>query len=136
MKVVTLAQAITLTAATREVMEKAADAFDEIGCVQFSNPGALRRLVAEGFMTAEQVNVDGVPAFVIFYGKTADDGLAINACQSLRAGVSIEAAFAAAEAIRARDNLKHIRFASIRQGLLEVAARNGYSFETIVMRKN
>ncbi len=136
MKVVTLSQAVTLVAATAAMVEAASDLFDDVGCVQFSNRGQFKRLVAEGFMDATQVDVDGKAAFVLFHGKTADDGLAINGCQSLRSGVSIDAAFVAAEAIRQRDNLKHIRFASIRSGLLEMAARHGYSFETVVMRKN
>ncbi len=117
-------------------MGQAADAFDMFAPVTFSKPGTLKRLTLEGFLTAEQVTVDGVPAFVVFWSKTADDGIAINACQSLNAGVPAVAAFVAADQIKQRERLQHIRFSSIRGGLLELGRQLGYQFETVVMRKD
>lgn len=114
---------------------KAAEEFRDFAPLNFKDRISLDYLTREGFVTAEQVTFNGEPAYVVWWSKTLDNGLSINACQSLRDGVSVDVAFIAAERIQTREGCPYLRFASIRQGLLRHAERRGYKFETVVMTK-
>lgn len=133
MKIVDFKNAFALTPCDTSAMVAAAEAFDS---TQTRNKGQLRYLTLEGFLTAEQVNYNGQPAFVVWYCKTHDCALSINAAQSLQSGAPVEVVFLAVDQIARRENCESIRFASARRGLLSMGTKLGYHFETVVMRKD
>lgn len=135
MKLESLNAAIELTRLSKVQAEMPANLFEHFAGLQFTTPGFLNYAVREGWLTAEQINFNGVPGFVMFWGVTMDHGLAINACQTLNQGVPIDVAFAAADLIRQREGLKFVRFASTRPGLLHCAEKFGFKFDTVVMVK-
>lgn len=135
MKILSNVDAVELCACPPNMASAAAATFDDFAPVDFE-AGLLDYACNEGFVRAEQVLYNGQPAFVMFWSKSLDNGLSINAAQTLKAvDCPVDVAFIAAEKIRARENCKFTRFATRRAGLLEHSRQHGFRFETVLMKK-
>lgn len=136
MKLATIQSAISLCPCDPVTMGNAARDFESFAPLHFRSNESLSRLTNEGFLTAETVSFNGVASFVVWWTRTLDGDLFVNACQSLKnSACPVDAAFIAAEKIRQRENLRATLFASAREGLLRKAASCGFEFHRIVMRK-
>lgn len=118
-----------------DVAEAAARKFDAVAPVLCRDKGFLHRATLEGWTNAEQVNVDGQAAFVIWWHNSLDRGLWIDAAETLRNEGNPAALVLAAEAIAKREGATYIRFMTIRPGLIKVTQQGGFMVEGLCLCK-
>lgn len=112
-----------------------AELFETIAPLVCKNKGFLAYAVKEGLFVAEQINYNGRPAYIFWYHKSHDNGLWIDAIQTLDKTIPFKAAIVGVEILRKRDNCNYTRFMTTRGGMVNVCKQAGYVVEGVVMAK-
>lgn len=135
MKVLSTEQLIELLPPSAEAITTAAQLFCAQAPLSYLDPQFLSYAVKEGWLEAIQIQLDGVPAYMIFFHITADGGLWVNAGQSLSAKAGIDCYYLSIDRICQMRNCKYTRGVVIRQGMVKTALAKGYKIDGLLMSK-
>lgn len=115
--------------------ERVAQQFESLAPANCRGDRWLSRSITTGETKVEQVQFNGVPAFLFWWHKSVDSGLWVDGCQSYDNDVDIAVAFAAASKLKYREGCSYVRFMTIRRGLAKVAQDFGYMVEGLILCK-
>jgi hypothetical protein len=126
---------ISLLSVSESEQDKMAHLFEAVAPVHSRGEASLSRLTSSGVYKAEQIQLNGVPAFLFWWSKTSDAGLWIHAAQAYDSNHDIGVAFLGAAAIQKREACTYIRFMTLRAGLVRSAEKHGYKIDGLIMSK-
>ena len=92
--------------------------------------------VADGNIQAVTFKINGEDSHVVFYTKSVDDGLHINATVCLTNGIDRWCdIMSGLNDLAKQQNAKYITFHTARSGLIKKAMNSGYQPEAVYFRK-
>lgn len=135
MKTLTDIEMIELLPASDYEAMKMAFSFDSVSSLLSPDATFLSRAVTTGVIKCWQVKYNNIPAFMLWWHISSDNGLWIDACQSYGSDCPIDIAFMAVEKIKDGKGCKYVRFMTVRGGLVEVAKKAGYRIDGLILVK-
>lgn len=115
--------------------DRAARQFESLAPANCRGDRWLSRSITTGETKVEQIQFNGIPAFLFWWHKSVDNGLWIDGCQSYDNDLDIAIAFAGASKLQHREGCSYVRFMTIRQGLAKAAEKYGYVIEGLILCK-
>jgi hypothetical protein len=125
MKTIAPEKMLSLVGVDNAESDRMAGEFESVAPLFARNDGWLHREVQAGRVTAEQIQFNAAPAFLVWH-HTDGDCKWINAIQSYDSGYSSDIGFIGIQRIAERDGCKFIRFLTIRGGLARAGRKFGF----------
>lgn len=95
----------------------------------------LNRLTANGTLTASVIYIGNDPLYVVWWHKTSDSGLHLNAVVQVENKSAFSSLVKAIDAMAANLGCSYIRFNTRRSGLVVKSQEWGYDAESLTMIK-
>ena len=134
MPALTADKMMRIVAAVPEVRLAAAEKLS--GITPLLDCRLLDKLTAQGVFSASVVYVGCEPLYVVWWHKTVDGGLHLNAVVQTGSASDLPALVKAAESLAVRNGRNYVRFNTRRPGLVVRAQEWGYTAESITLVKH
>jgi hypothetical protein len=109
--------------------------FEIAAPIMARDPGYIKWLVDEGWLTVRQLNHNGKPSHLFGWHMSADGGFWLDVVFALSDPIPQERFIEQIEAFARGQMAKYIRWVTLRRGIVRWAEQAGYTPEAVILTK-